>query len=53
MKKPIIKPIVDELKKAHQPRPKPAPLSKPLPVPAESDQDAGSGYNPDHTDPQT
>lgn len=51
MQKPIIKPIIDELKKAQQP--KPAPTPKAPPVPAESDQDAGGGYNPDHTDPQT
>jgi len=51
MEKPIIKPIIDELKKIH--KPKPAPTLKSPPVPAEQDQDAGGGYNPDHTDPQT
>ena len=48
---PVIKPIIDDLKKVHQPKPAPAP--KVPPKPAEQDQDAGGGYNRDHTDPQT
>ena len=54
MEEPIIKPIIDELKKTHQP--KPATEIKKLPIPpepAELDQDAGGGYNPDGTYPQT
>ena len=51
MEEPIIKPIIDDLKKIHQPKPAPAPTAPPKP--AEQDQDAGGGYNPDHTDPQT
>ena len=47
---PVVQPIIDELKKIHQP--KPAPVYKNPPKPAESDQDAGGGYNKDHTIPQ-
>ena len=58
MKKPdfpsITEPIMDDLRRTHPPAPipSPVPLEKPLP-PAELDQDSGSGYNPDHTYPQT
>jgi hypothetical protein len=48
----IIQPLIDELKRNNQPvRLEPLPAAPPQP--AESDQDAGSGYNPDHTYPQT
>jgi hypothetical protein len=51
MKESIIQPIIDDLKKVHEPK-APAPPKAP-PKPAELDQDAGGGYNPDHTYPQT
>jgi hypothetical protein len=39
---------------AAMPKPAGSPTLLPGPVePAELDQDAGSGYNPDHTFPQT
>ena len=51
MEEPIVKPIIDDLKKTHLPKPA-TPLGK-EPIPAESDQDAGGGYNPNGTYPQT
>lgn len=51
MKKEIIRPIIEALKKIHQPRPVAQP-KHPL-QPAELDQDAGGGYNPDRTYPQS
>lgn len=51
MEKPVIQPIVDELKKMHPPKPGPQPQGPPKP--AEQDQDEGGGFNPDHTVPQT
>ena len=50
MKKSVVQPIIDDLKKVHEPK-APTPPQAP-PKPAESDQDAGGGYNPDHTIPQ-
>jgi hypothetical protein len=52
MKKSIVQPIIDDLKKANEPK-APTPLPQAPPKPAELDQDAGGGYNPDHTYPQT
>jgi hypothetical protein len=53
MKNYIVKPYVDELAARVMPAPPaPAPVTR-LPQPAEFDQDAGSGYNTNHTDPQT
>ena len=54
---PVIKPIIDDLKKTHA-RKAPTPLGrKPIPgekpEPAEEDQDAGGGYNANGTYPQT
>jgi hypothetical protein len=51
MEQPIVQPIIDDLKKVHQPK-SPSPPQAP-PRPAETDQDAGGGYNRDHTNPQT
>ena len=40
--------------KGNSKNPKQNPTVEPRPLkPAESDQDSGSGYNPDHTFPQT
>ena len=53
--KPIVQPIIDELRKPRHPGPQPkAPASGPVhpPEPAEQDQDAGGGFNADHTIPQ-
>ncbi len=51
MNKEIIRPIVDEIKKNHEPQP-PSPPEPPL-QPAELDQDPGGGYNTNRTYPQT
>jgi hypothetical protein len=54
-KKPIVKPMIDELSKTSKTVPPDEsgtpPKQGPL-APAELDQDAGSGYNPDRTYPQ-
>jgi len=52
--KPIVQPMIDELKQQQQPKESGAkpPGEGPL-KPAELDQDSGGGYNPDHTIPQT
>ena len=57
MENPITGPIIDDLKRTHEPIEVPAP--KPAstaalcpPQSAEQDQDAGGGYNPNGTIPQ-
>ena len=53
--KPIVQPMIDELRKPQNPGPAPqAPPPGPVrpPQPAEADQDAGGGFNADHTVPQ-
>ena len=51
MEKPIVQPIVEELKKVHTPKATDPPKTPARP--SELDQDAGGGYNSDHTYPQT
>ena len=56
--KGIVQPMIDELMRHPKDAPQPAPNAPPRgpvhpPEPSELDQDAGSGYNPDHTYPQT
>lgn len=53
MKKPIVQPLIDELKKIHQQAPVAPSQKMTRPGPAELDQDAGGGYNADHTYPQS
>lgn len=51
--KPIVQPMIDEMKERQKPKDSAAkpPQEGPL-KPAELDQDSGGGYNPDHTYPQ-
>lgn len=52
--KPIVQPMIDEIKERQKPKepiaqpPKDGPLA-----PAELDQDSGGGYNSNHTFPQS
>jgi len=50
MNKEIIRPIIDAIKKTHEPKPS-SPPEPPL-QPSELDQDPGGGYNPNGTYPQ-
>lgn len=52
--KPIVQPMIDEIKERQKPKEPDAkpPQEGPL-KPAELDQDPGGGYNADHTFPQS